>query len=114
MRKIVPPRLVGPYLTGQRDVLAGYVYRAADLTFTDAFDALGLGFEGSEFTPDTTEFYVICWSARAFDGYQARSTGEYFIEPMAIPVGAELLRVSDAGDELIAEYDGLVWLQVGV
>lgn len=114
MRKIVPPRLVGPYLTGQRDVLAGYVYRAADLTFTDAFDALGLGFEGSEFTPGTTEFYLICWSARAFDGYQARGPAEYFLEPMQIPVGAALIKVSDASDELIAEYDGLVWIQVGV
>jgi hypothetical protein len=114
MRKIVPPRLVGPYLTGQRDVLAGYVYRAADLTFTAAYDALGLGFEGSEFTPGTAEFYVIGWPARPFDGYQVRGVAEYFMGPIPIPVGAELRRVSDADDELIAEYDGLVWLQVGV
>lgn len=117
MRKIIPPRLVGPYLTGQRDVLAGFVYRAADLALSDAYDALGLGFEGSEFTPDTTEFYVICWPARPFDGYQARSAITYFIEPIPIPVGATLLRISDiAGtdDELIAEYDGLVWQQAGV
>src|SRR5580692_9283341 len=79
MRKIVPPRLVGPYLTGQRDVLAGFVYRAADLTFTDAFAARGLRFDGSEFVPGTTEFYLICWPARAFDGYQARGAAEYFI-----------------------------------
>ena len=33
MWKAVPPRLVGPYLTGQRTVLAGYVYRAQDVRF---------------------------------------------------------------------------------
>src|SRR3977135_3032620 len=33
MWKAVPPRLVGPYLTGQRSVLAGYVYRAQDVRF---------------------------------------------------------------------------------
>ena len=33
MWKAVPPRLAGPYLTGQRTVLAGYVYRAQDVRF---------------------------------------------------------------------------------
>ena len=32
MWKAVPPRLVGPYLTGQRTVLAGYVYRTQDVS----------------------------------------------------------------------------------
>jgi hypothetical protein len=120
MRKVVPPRLVGPYLTGQRDVLAGYVYRAADLAFTEpteAYDILGLGFDGSEFTPAMSEYYVICWPARPFDGYQLgdldASIPEFFIEPIPIPVGATMRRVGTESDELVAEYDGLVWQQVG-
>ena len=46
MWKAVPPRLVGPYLTGQRTVLAGYVYRAQDVRFhtpAEAYLALSLG-----------------------------------------------------------------------
>jgi hypothetical protein len=118
MRKVVPPRLVGPYLTGQRDVLAGFVYRAADLDFDDpgdAYDALGLGFDGSEFTPEMSEFYVICWPARSLDGYQPKDTDlpEFFIEPIPIPVGAAMRRVSTEEDELVALYDGLAWQQVG-
>jgi hypothetical protein len=120
MRKVVPPRLVGPYLSGQRDVLAGYVYRAADLAFTDpaeVYDVLALGFDGSEFTPAMSEYYVICWPARSFDGYQAteddESISEYFIEPIPIPVGAAMRRVGAESDELVAEYDGISWQQTG-
>ena len=72
MWKAVPPRLVGPYLTGQRSVLAGYVYRATDVRFhnpAEAYLALSLGWEDSEFTPMMSELYLICWLARAVDGY---------------------------------------------
>ncbi len=120
MRKVVPPRLVGPYLTGQRDVLAGFVYRAADLVFrepAEAFDALGLGFDGSEFTPGMSEFHVICWSARPVDDYQhgdaTADIPEFFMDPIPIPVGATMCRVGAAVEELVAEYDGLAWQQVG-
>jgi hypothetical protein len=121
MQKIVPQRLVGPYLTGQRDVLAGYVYRAADLVFSepaDVYDTLSLGYEGSEFTPQMSEFYVICWPARPLDGYSRRDYGaglpEFFIEPIPIPVGAVMRRVRSESDELVARYDGLAWQQVEV
>jgi hypothetical protein len=120
MRKVVPPRLVGPYLSGQRDVLAGFVYRAADLAFrepADAYDALSLGFEGSEFTPGMGEIYVICWAARPVDGYRRKETAadipEFFIEPIPIPVGAAMRRVGADSDELVAQYDGLAWQQAG-
>jgi hypothetical protein len=120
MRKVVPPRLVGPYLTGQRDVLAGYVYRESDLVFddpADAYDALGLGFDGSEFTPAMSEYYVICWPARQFDGYEPRSepadVPEFLIDPIPIPVGAAMRRVRADSAELIAWYDGLAWQQAG-
>jgi hypothetical protein len=121
MRKIVPPRLVGPYLTGQRDVLAGFVYRDDDLAVeepADVYQVLGLGFAGSEFVPEMSEYYAICWPARPFDGYQYRGDAadiaEFFIEPIPIPVGAEMRRVR-AGEpvpEFVAQYDGLAWLQV--
>jgi len=119
MRKIVPPRLVGPYLTGQRDVLAGYVYRDDDLDFdepAEAYDALGLGFPGSEFVPGMSEYYVICWLARPIHGYQYRGDtadiAEFFIEPIPIPVGAAMQRVHAGTRELVASYDGLAWQQL--
>jgi hypothetical protein len=119
MRKIVPPRLVGPYLTGQRDVLAGFVYRDDDLDFDepdDAYQALGLGFAGSEFAPGMSEYYDIGWPARTLDGYQYRGDTadipEFFIEPIPIPVGATMRRVRAESWELVAHYDGLAWQQV--
>src|ERR1700733_13426359 len=94
MWKAVPPRLVGPYLTGQRSVLAGYVYRAQDVRFhnpAEAYLALSLCWEDSEFTPHMSEISRGAWRARAMDGYvPASSHGvpEFYIEPIAIPVGA--------------------------
>jgi hypothetical protein len=117
MWKAVPPRLVGPYLNGQRSVLAGYVYRATDVRFhnpAEAYQALRLGWENSEFTPDMSELYLICWLARTVDGYQ-RTAGsgvpEFFLEPIPIPVGAGMCKLDADGDELVACYDGLAWQQ---
>lgn len=117
MWKAVPPRLVGPYLSGQRGVLAGYVYRAQDVRFhnpAEAYLALSLGWEESEFTRDMTELYLLCWLARTADGYQ-RTAGpgvpEFYLEPIPIPVGAGMCRLGADGDELVARYDGLAWQQ---
>ena len=117
MWKAVPPRLVGPYLSGQRCVLAGYVYRAEDVRFhnpAEAYLALSLGWEGSEFTPDMAELHLLCWLARAADGYQ-RTAGpgvpEFYLEPIPIPVGAGMCRLGADGDELVGRYDGLAWRQ---
>jgi hypothetical protein len=117
MWKAVPPRLVGPYLGGQRSVLAGYVYRAADVRFhnpAEAYLALGLGWEDSEFAPDMNELYLLCWLARAVDGYQQAAgprTGEFYLEPIPVPIGAGMCRLGadSDGDELVARYDGLTW-----
>jgi len=38
MVKVIPPRLIEPYLTGQRSVIAGYVYRVSDCTFRTPAD----------------------------------------------------------------------------
>jgi hypothetical protein len=115
MWKAIPPRLVGPYLDGQRSVLAGYVHRAADVRFhnpAEAYLALSLGWGDSEFTPDMSELYLICWLARAVDGYQQTpgpGVPEFYIEPIPIPVGAGMCRLGADGDELVARYDGLAW-----
>ena len=113
MWKAIPPRLVGPYLDGQRSVLAGYVYRAQDVRFhnpAEAYHALSLGWEDSEFTPVMNELYLVCWLARAVDGYQpATGAAEFYLEPIPIPVGAGICRLGADGDELVARYDGLAW-----
>jgi hypothetical protein len=115
--KAVPPRLIDPYLSGQRSVLAGYVYRAQDVRFhnpAEAYLALNLGWEDSEFTPDMDELYLLCWLARAVDGYQqsaGRGAPEFYLEPIPIPVGAGMCRLGADGDELVARYDGLAWQQ---
>jgi len=115
MWKAVPPRLVGPYLNGQRSVLAGYVYRAQDVRFhnpAEAYLALGLGWEDSEFTADMTELYLLCWLARTIDGYEqaaGQGAAEFYLEPIPIPVGAGMCRLGDDGDQLVARYDGLAW-----
>ena len=114
MWKAVPPRLVGPYLSGQRFVLAGYVCRAPDVRFhnpAEAYLALNLGWEDSEFTADMDELYLLCWLARAVDGYQQTAGAEFYLEPIPIPVGAGMCRLGADGDELVARYDGLAWQQ---
>ena len=117
MWKAVPPRLVGPYLTGQRSVLAGYVYRATDVRFhnaAEAYHALSLGWEDSEFTPTMSELYLLCWLARPVDGYtEAAGHGvpEFYLEPIPIPVGAGMCRLGAEGDRLVARFDGLAWQQ---
>jgi hypothetical protein len=138
MRKVIPPRLVGPYLNGQRAIIAGFVYRSRDVAFRDpaeCFAALGLGYEGSEFTPDVREIYFLGWLAREMDTYAAASgpddpgrwpgpippgqppaappkgyaVPEFYTDPMPIPVGASISRLTTRGDDLVARYDGLVW-----
>jgi hypothetical protein len=116
MRKAVPPRMVGPYLSGQRAVIAGYVHRLRDVqlrTPAEAYALLGLGYEGSDFRPDMAEMYFLCWNAREIDGYvpvyAAARTAEFYLEAIQIPVGTILCRLTNSGDEPVARYDGLAW-----
>ena len=70
MQKVIPPRLVEPYLTGRRSVIAGYVYRARDCAFhgpANFYDSLNLGYEGSDFTAELAEIYVMRWLALDMD-----------------------------------------------
>ncbi len=66
MHKAIPPRMVEPYLTGRRSIIAGFVHRVADSSFTepaDLFHAMSLDYDGSEFSPDMEELYVLRWRA---------------------------------------------------
>lgn len=112
---------------GQRDVIAGFVHRLRDMPLRnpgDAYHALALGYEGSEFRPDMTELYFLVWQAREIDGYvpvsgsqrgpvppgpRGSEAVEFYLEPIQIPVGTMLCRLTDAGEESVARYDGLAW-----
>src|ERR1700730_6453779 len=106
-----PARATGRDRTGH----AGYVYRAQDGRFhtpAEAYLALSLGWEDSEFTPHMSEIYLVAWLARAIDGYVPASghgVPEFYIQPIAIPVGAGMCRLGPDGDQLVARYDGLAW-----
>jgi hypothetical protein len=123
--KVIPPRLVEPYLTGQRSVIAGYVYRAQDCSFrtpADYFRSLALGYEGSEFIANMPELFVMRWIALDMSASlvatppggsrePASSIPEYYTLPVPIPVGAEISRVTFGPEEFIARYDGQAWLR---
>ena len=125
MVKVIPPRLVEPYLAGQRLVIAGYVYRAGDCSFStpsDYYQALALGYEGSEFSAGMPELFVLRWIAldmsaslvagpRAAAGSPVSAVPEFYTLPVPIPVGAEMSRVAFGAEEFIGRYDGQVWLR---
>ena len=140
MQKPIPPRMVEPYLTGRRSVISGFVYRVADTpgaSLRDLHRVFGLDYEGSEFSPEPTEIYVLRWRAVGPESYQVpysaehgraslmtppfggtgfSSAGgdavrEYFTDPMPVPVGAEIHRIGAGTTDFIAQYDGQVWLR---
>jgi hypothetical protein len=128
MLKVIPPRLVEPYLNGQRLVIAGYIYRAQDCAFqapADFYHALALGYPGSDFTPDLPEVCLLRWLAQNMsgslvppfpDGGYGPGTGpaatvpEFFTLPVPVPVGADICRVTQDGEELMGRFDGQAWL----
>ena len=140
MQKAIPPRLVEPYLTGRRSVIAGFVYRVQDSSFdnpAEFYDALDLRYDGSDFGPDLTEVYLLRWSAVGVESYQipyspenggdwrgkppftgtgftsslARQVAEYYTDPIPVPVGTEMYRIIPGAEEFIARFDGQVWLR---
>ena len=125
LQKVIPPRLVEPYLSGQRSVIAGFVYLAQYSAFPDPacyYDALALGYEGSEFSPDMAEICVLRWLAldmteslqpppRPTGDSSASTVPEFYTLPVPIPVGTEMYRISSGAQEFIARYDGQVWLR---
>jgi hypothetical protein len=129
MLKVIPPRLLEPYLNGQRSVIAGYIYRAQDCAFRgpgDFYQALALGYPGSDFGPDMREVSLLRWAALDMTGSlvpplpgggygagagPAAAVPEFFTLPVPVPVGAEICRVTQDGEELMARYDGQSWLR---
>jgi hypothetical protein len=140
MQKPVPPRLIEPYLTGRRTVIAGFVYRAQDSSFADPgeyYEALGLGTAGSGFDADISELYVLRWQALTPQAYQVpysaerggdwnakppftgtgftasrdHTIAEFYLDPLPVPVGAEIYLITWAGENFIARFDGQVWLR---
>lgn len=129
MLKVIPPRLLEPYLNGQRSVIAGYIYQAQDCSFrgpAGVYDTLALGYPGSDFTRDMPEVCLLRWLALDMTGslvpplpgggYEpggGRPAGvpEFFTLPVPVPVGAEIHRITQAGEELMARYDGQSWLR---
>ena len=125
LQKVIPPRLVEPYLNGQRSVIAGYVYLARDSAFTDPasyYFALALGYEGSEFSPDMTEICILRWLALDMTesllpapgphgDSPASTVPEFYTLPVPIPVGTEMYRITSGAQEFIARFDGQVWLR---
>ena len=140
MQKAIPPRLVEPYLTGRRAVIAGFVYRVQDTSFAgpaEYYEALDLNYAGSDFDPDVAEVYVLRWNAVGPESYRipysaehggdwtgkapftgtgytssrAHVVAEFYLDPVPVPVGAEIYRITAGGDEFIARYDGQVWLR---
>jgi hypothetical protein len=140
MHKAIPPRMVEPYLTGRRSIIAGFVHRVSDCPFTDPRDfysAMSLGYGGSEFSADMDELYLLRWRAVSTETYripystmlggdwamQPPFTGtgytasadhpvpEYFTDPVPVPVGAEIYRIAAGRAEFIARFDGQVWLR---
>ncbi|MGO9160073.1 MAG: hypothetical protein ACLP7J_05070 [Streptosporangiaceae bacterium] len=142
MQKVIPPRLVEPYLNGRRTVIAGFVYRAADSSFTspdDFYEVLDLGYHGSEFSPGMAEVYVLRWPAVGTETYQVpysperggnwtdkppftgtgytspdgRAIAEYYTDPVPVPVGAEIYRITPGQADFTAQFDGQSWLRAG-
>jgi hypothetical protein len=126
MQKVIPPRLVEPYLTARRSVIAGYVYLARDCAFhgpANFYDSLNLGYEGSDFTAELAEIYVMRWlaldmdsslvppPADGHDGLARNAIPEFYTLPIPVPVGAEIHRIVLGGEEFIARYDGQSWLR---
>ena len=132
--------MVEPYLTGRRSVISGFVHCVADTPVSspeDSFRLFGLGYQGSDFSPDAGEIYVLRWRAVGTEHYKVpyspehggdwvleppfsgdgfadsdgRLVAEYFTDPIPVPVGAEIHRIARDRSDFIARYDGQVWLR---
>ncbi|MFY9890077.1 MAG: hypothetical protein WAK71_17310 [Streptosporangiaceae bacterium] len=139
LHKAIPPRMVEPYLTGRRSIISGFVHRVEDcqvFTPRELHRVFGLGYEGSDFSPEMSEIYLIRWRAISTETYQVpysagrggdwsmkppftgtgysaadQQVAEYFTDPIPVPVGAEIYRVGTDKSDFIARYDGQVWLR---
>jgi hypothetical protein len=80
LHKAIPPRMVEPYLTGRRSIISGFVHRVADGHVSsprELYRQFSLGFEGSDFSPDADEIYVLRWRAVGTETYRVPYSAEY-------------------------------------
>jgi len=139
MQKLVAQHLVEPYLSTQRSVISGFVHREEDGMLPGpswlraAHDA---GKVTGAHARETDDLWVLRWRALDIQTYLAASpvppdgdggplpwgepyggrghpAFELFIAPGPIPIGTEMYRITPAGEEFIARYDGQAWLQIG-
>jgi hypothetical protein len=117
MQKLVPPGLVEPYLTGQRSVLTGFVHPAGDGVPPHPawLQGPGAGPAAPDPRQDTADVWVLRWRALDIQTYLAASPAApaagLFLAPGPVPVGAEMYRITLAGEEFIARHDGQSWLR---
>jgi hypothetical protein len=140
LQKAIPPRMVEPYLAGRRSIISGFVHQVTETRVSgprDLYQLLGLGYEGSDFSAESDEVYMLRWRAVGTETYKvpyspehggdwvlappfagngfAGSNGllvpEYFTDPIPVPVGAEIHRIGVVRTDFIARYDGQVWLR---
>jgi hypothetical protein len=138
MQKVIPPRLLVPYLAGKRTIISGYVYRVQDCARLGSpralVEALDLGFEGSDLTPEVPELYIMRWQARDVDTYvvpygphmggdwsdsppfagngfttsREHVVPQFHSMPMPIPAGAQIIHLTRE-ERMFAHFDGLAW-----
>jgi len=111
LHKAIPPRMVEPYLTGRRSVISGFVHRVTDARVSgpkDVYRLFGLGYQGSDFSPDSDEIYMLRWRAVGTESYKVPYSpehgGDWVLEP---PFAGNGFAGSDfAGNDgqLIAEF----------
>jgi len=140
LHKAIPPRMVEPYLTGRRSIISGFVHLVSDARVSgpdDVYHLFGLSYDGSDFSPESGEIYLLRWRAvgtetyqvpyspehggdwllappfagNGFAGSDGRLVAEYFTDPIPVPVGAEIHRIGIGRSDFIARYDGQVWLR---
>jgi hypothetical protein len=116
MQKVIRPDHVVHYLDGGYDWVAGRIHRLQDVsdlqTPEQLVSALGLGYEGSPFSPDDAEVYVIRWPVLKPALVRAEPTpaGSAFpafrIGSQRLPHGAEMFGIDHRGTEtFLAVYD---------
>jgi hypothetical protein len=140
LHKAIPPRMVEPYLTSRRSIISGFVHRVSDAHVSspgELYRMFGLGYHGSDFSPESDEIYMLRWRAvgtetykvpyspehggdwvlappfagNGFAGSDSQVVAEYFTDPIPVPVGAEIHRIGIDSSDFIARYDGQVWLR---
>jgi hypothetical protein len=135
MQKLLPARLVQPYLTSQRSVITGFVHRAEEIALPGPAWLLAAADADGPAGAPGTDVWVLRWRAleiqayldarvapgpRAGSGPRPPASGragnsayELFLAPGPIPVGTEMYRITPAGEEFIARHDGQSWLRPG-